>query len=296
MDGLLLIDKPAGWTSHDAVNFIRRSIKEKRVGHTGTLDPDATGLLLVLVGKATRLARYHDDDEKEYVCVMTLGTETDTQDASGSVIEELPVPELGREDVEAIFGRFKGEISQTPPMYSAVKVGGQPLYKLARKGEEIERQARTVVIRELEIISAEPPEITFRVVCSKGTYIRTLCSEIGRAMGTRAHMKTLRRTTAGGYPVAGALDISDKPAGEIISGRVIPVSEMLGHLPEVTVDDEAAAGVKDGRRPAAHSITATAGHPAEGSPVRVTDASGRLLAVGEYGGPAGEVSLSVVLV
>ena len=295
MDGVLLVDKPAGWTSHDAVNYIRRALGVKRVGHTGTLDPDATGLLIVLVGKATRLARFFDDDEKEYLATMMLGTETDTQDASGNVIEECPVPEPGLAEMEEVLRRMTGEQLQTPPMYSAVKIGGRPLYKLARKGEEVAREPRRVFIRELELVSFDPPEVTFRAICSKGTYIRTLCSDMGRMLGGCSHMKSLRRSAAGGYNIEGAVDISDKPAGDILAGRIIPLREMLRTMPSVVLTDAAASRIKDGRQPVPEDIVSISGSVQGGDPIKVTDGTGSLLAVGESG-PDDSVRLTVVLV
>src|SRR5512143_2656237 len=160
MDGLLLVDKPAGWTSHDAVAYVKRALGAKKAGHTGTLDPDATGLLLVLVGKATRLARYYEEDGKRYLGVMRLGAETDTQDASGRVVRECPVPELTAGRVAEVLDGFKGGLTQTPPMYSAVKVGGRPLYKSARAGKDIERKPRTVTIEAIGLVGIDGPLIS----------------------------------------------------------------------------------------------------------------------------------------
>jgi tRNA pseudouridine55 synthase len=298
MDGLLLIDKPAGWTSHDAVGFIRRAIGEKRVGHTGTLDPAATGLLLILVGKATRLAVYFDGDEKEYRAVMKLGAETDTQDAEGEVIRECPVPALDADMIEAAFEGFRGNISQIPPMYSAIKQGGQPLYKSARAGVEVERAAREVTIGRLQLEGFAEDEIAFSVRCSKGTYIRTLARDIGEALGCCAHLKSLSRTVVGGYRLEDSAGIADKPAGQLLRDRIIPFSDMLRDMPAVVLDEAAARGVKDGRQPGREQMDdVPAVKPNEA--VRLVSGSGELLAVAEAGpDPGGPVPfrLKVVLV
>jgi len=226
MDGLLLADKPSGWTSHDVVGYVRKTLGIKRVGHTGTLDPDATGLLLILVGKATRLAKYHERDAKRYTATMKLGAETDTEDAWGSVLGECDVPVLDDADVEAVFARFIGDIEQLPPMYSAVKVGGRPLYKSARRGEVVERKPRRVTIHHLKLSALDRDTVTFEVVCSKGTYIRTLCSGMGSALGSCAHMSALRRTGAGDYDVEGAVDIGARPDRDALEAAIIPIDRL----------------------------------------------------------------------
>jgi tRNA pseudouridine55 synthase len=281
MDGLLLIDKPAGWTSHDAVAYVRRALGEKRAGHTGTLDPGATGLLLVLVGKATRLARYFSDDDKEYLAVMRLGAETDTEDAAGRVTMECPVPELSREDIEAVFGRFTGVIDQTPPMYSAVKQDGKPLYKKARAGEEIERSPRKVAIKRLELLQLNGTGITFSVLCTKGTYVRTLCRDMGEALGSCAHMGSLRRTTAGNYQVSDAVSLESRPSGEELSGRLLPMKDLLPGAACSVVTASARARVKDGVSPHVEDMSVQPARLRPGEPVKVLDEAGELIAVGE---------------
>lgn len=298
MDGLLLVDKPSGWTSHDAVAYIRKTLGQKKAGHTGTLDPDATGLLIILLGKATRLAPYFEADEKEYVAWMKLGEETDTQDASGEVIKRCPVPPLDEKNIQEVFGRFTGVLEQVPPMYSAIKVGGQPLYKKARAGTEVERPPRRIEVRELELLGLEPPAVGFRVLCSKGTYVRTLCRDMGEALGSCAHMTSLRRTRAGGYGIEGATDLSGRPSKEGLAVHIVPLDGMLPAMPGVVVSDIGASGISFGRSPGKAEISEMPDRLEEGRAVRVTDCSGRLLAIGETAG-AGEavpVRLKAVLV
>jgi len=281
MDGLLLVDKPAGWTSHDAVAYIRKTLWIKRVGHTGTLDPDATGLILVLIGKATRLARYFDWDKKGYSAVMELGYETDTEDASGQITMECPLPELEQGQVEEVFRRFTGEIEQVPPMYSAIKVGGERLYKKARAGEDVERAPRKVFIEELRLTEIDGPLVSFETVCSKGTYIRTLCRNLGKALGSCAHMKSLRRTKVGDYLVQDSLGLSGKPSKEEIAEHIIPMRDMLQWVASAVVAGAAASGIMNGISPAAEDIITMPEGIGPCRPVRLLDESGNLLAVGE---------------
>jgi len=205
--GILIIDKPAGWTSHDVVAKLRGILREKRIGHGGTLDPMATGVLPVFVGQATRAVEFAERGRKEYIAGLRLGLSTNTQDITGETLDEGPV-NAGREDLEAICSRFTGEIRQIPPMYSAVKIGGKKLYELARRGQEVERVPRPVTIYELEILEQSDGEnYVLRVVCSKGTYIRTLCHDIGEALGCGGCLCSLRRTMAAGFTLGQAVTL-----------------------------------------------------------------------------------------
>ncbi len=198
-DGILIVDKPAGWTSMDVCAKLRGILKERRVGHGGTLDPMATGVLPVFVGQATRAAEFAENSQKEYMGGLRLGTVTDTQDITGTVLEQRPVS-LDREAVEAALSSFRGEIQQIPPMYSAVKIQGEKLYTLARKGKEVERPPRSVTIYALELLEQESEtDYRFRCVCSKGTYIRTLCHDLGQVLGCGGTLYALRRTMAAGF-------------------------------------------------------------------------------------------------
>ena len=203
-NGIIIIDKPAGWTSMDVCGKLRGILKTKKVGHAGTLDPMATGVLPVFVGSATRAVSYAEAGDKEYIAGLRLGLVTNTQDTSGDVLEQHPAEGITRGQLEAVLARFTGEIQQVPPMYSAIKIGGQKLYELARKGQEIERPARTVTIHGLELLEPEEPggDWRLRVRCSKGTYVRTLCHDIGRALGCGGCMSSLRRTMAAGFTLA----------------------------------------------------------------------------------------------
>ena len=208
-NGILIIDKPAGWTSMDVCAKIRGILREKRVGHSGTLDPMATGVLPVFVGQATRAVSFAEGGRKEYVAGLRLGLVTNTQDTTGEILKTHPV-NVTAEQVAAALAAFTGEIAQIPPMYSAVKIGGQKLYQLARKGQEVERKPRSVTIYALELLEQEgPADFRIRCLCSKGTYIRTLCHDIGAALGCGGTMSALRRTMAAGFTVAEAVTLEE---------------------------------------------------------------------------------------
>jgi tRNA pseudouridine55 synthase len=202
MNGILLIDKPQGMTSHDVVRRVRRLLRTRRVGHTGTLDPLATGVLPVAVGEATRIVQFLMEGDKTYRAVLKLGEITTTQDAEGEVLERRPVEGITVEAVIAAARSFAGVIHQLPPMYSALKKDGVPLYRLARQGIEVERESREVRIDRLQILDVDLPLVTLEVDCSKGTYVRTLCHDLGLALGTGAHLVALRRTRSGSFTEA----------------------------------------------------------------------------------------------
>lgn len=198
-NGIIIIDKPAGWTSMDVCAKLRGILKTKKIGHAGTLDPMATGVLPVFVGRATRAVSFAEGGEKEYVAGLRLGRTTNTQDTEGETLTQSPVT-VGREELEAVLPRFTGEISQIPPMFSAIKINGQKLYDLARQGKEVERKARTVTIFALEVVEqVSETDYILRIRCSKGTYVRTLCHDIGQALGCGGCMFSLRRTMAAGF-------------------------------------------------------------------------------------------------
>ena len=203
-NGILIIDKPAGWTSQDVAAKLRGVFHEKRVGHGGTLDPMATGVLPIFIGRATRGVEFFESAEKEYIAGIKLGTVTNTQDTTGEVLETNPVS-VTREDLEAALKRFTGDLDQIPPMYSAIKINGQKLYELARKGQEVERKPRRITIFELELLDGSGCDYTLRVRCSKGTYVRTLCHDLGQMLGCGACMSSLRRTRAGSFTLGQAI-------------------------------------------------------------------------------------------
>lgn len=242
-NGVLVVDKPGGMTSHDVVDRVRKIFGTKKVGHAGTLDPDATGVLVLGLGNATRLLPFAQVGVKRYTAVAAFGTTTTTQDASGEVIETRPV-EFDRVSVETAAASFVGEIEQVPPMVSAVKIGGERLYRKARRGEEVERPARQIKIHSLELVdlAATPPEATLDVRCSPGTYIRTLVHDIGAALGCGAHLKYLRRTEASGFSEQDAIPLDD-----VTTEDLRPNLEIVRGLPQVAADEDAVRLVADGR-------------------------------------------------
>lgn len=228
-NGIIIIDKPSGWTSMDVCAKLRGIFHEKRVGHGGTLDPMATGVLPVFVGQATRAVEFAENSRKEYVAGLRLGQVTNTQDVTGETLETRPVA-ASRSDVEAALARFLGDLQQLPPMYSAIKVGGQKLYDLARKGREVARKPRPVTIYELELLDQETDtDYLFRCVCSKGTYIRTLCHDVGQALGCGGTLYSLRRTMAAGFPLSQAVTLEDVQArGEAL---LLPTDSLFAQYP-----------------------------------------------------------------
>lgn len=302
MDGMLIIDKPAGMTSHDVVARVRRIVGERRVGHTGTLDPFATGVLVVLIGRATRLAQYLSGAEKEYEAVIRLGYVTDTGDVTGKRLEldeeftaeTQRAQSLRREDVETALASLRGEIEQTPPMYSAKKIAGRKLYELARRGEEVERKPVRVTVKEFEAIAHDGDplltanddgsrDLKVRVVCSAGTYIRTLAEDFGQRLGLGAHVASLRRTRAGDFTVAGASTLerlSELAESVKIGAALISPDAAISHLPALQLSSDAV-------RLTIHGIDLQI-DDAEASPwldsqaVRMRDADGDLVAVGTY--------------
>ena len=228
-DGVLLVDKAAGMTSHDVVALVRRRLQIKKVGHCGTLDPIATGLLLLTLGRGTKIQDLLMSEDKEYAGTLTLGATTDTQDRAGQVIEERPVPELTDESVRAVFEKFRGDFYQMPPMVSAIKQGGVPLYKLARQGKTVEREPRLVHVYSYAIHKIASPDIDFTVSCSKGFYVRTYAHDIGEELGCGAHLKELRRTRSGRFVVDGAVTVD-----ELKNVEPIDILSRVLTLPEVS--------------------------------------------------------------
>ena len=212
-NGIIIMDKPAGWTSMDVCAKLRGILKTKKIGHAGTLDPMATGVLPVFVGQATRAVSFAEGGEKEYVAGLRLGRTTNTQDTEGETLTQSPVT-VGREELEAVLPRFTGEISQIPPMFSAIKINGQKLYDLARQGKEVERKARAVTIFALEVVEqVSETDYILRIRCSKGTYVRTLCHDIGQALGCGGCMFSLRRTMAAGFTLDESVTLEQMQEG-----------------------------------------------------------------------------------
>ena len=230
LDGLLLVDKPPGRTSHDIVDFVRRRFDQRKVGHCGTLDPIATGLLMLVVGKATRVQDLLMAEDKEYEGTLKLGETTDTQDAAGKVLETKPVPTLDRSAIEAAFAKFTGEFDQIPPMVSAIKKDGVPLYKLAREGKTVDRPARKVRIDKYEILEVALPIVRFRIHCTKGFYVRTYCHDLGQLLGCGGHMAALTRTRSGNFELCKAVRWSDLESAQGIDY----LARHLISLPEIS--------------------------------------------------------------
>ncbi|MEY2574203.1 MAG: tRNA pseudouridine55 synthase [Verrucomicrobiota bacterium] len=228
-DGVLLVDKAAGMTSHDVVAIVRRRLQMKKVGHCGTLDPIATGLLLLTLGRGTKIQDLLMSEDKEYSGTMILGQTTDTQDSVGNVTQERPVPPLDEAIVSAAFEKYSGDFYQMPPMVSAIKQGGVPLYKLARQGKTVEREPRLVHVYRYSIDRIASPEIDFTVVCSKGFYVRTYANDIGEELGCGAHLKNLRRTKSGRFAVDGAITVE-----ELKNSDAVDILSRILTLPEVS--------------------------------------------------------------
>ena len=249
MNGIIIIDKPQEWTSNDVVSRLRRVFNTRRIGHGGTLDPMATGVLPVFVGRATRGVEFFEHAEKVYETTIRFGLTTDTEDITGKTLTETEVS-LTEEELQKVLPRFRGEILQVPPMYSAIKVNGQKLYDLARKGREVERQPRPITIHELELLEFSGKEARLRVRCSKGTYIRTLCKDIGEALGCGGCMAALRRVQAGEYTLEGSiplrqlLDISER--GEDVEAMLRPVDTMFASHEKLRLNEKQARLVKNG--------------------------------------------------
>ena len=303
VDGILIIDKPVDWTSHDVVGKMRKILKTKRIGHTGTLDPFATGVLVILVGNATRLAQFLDKDVKGYEAVVKFGFETDTGDLTGlrrlecglriDEIEEI----LGKTNWDEIFASFRGEISQVPPMYSAKKVDGKKLYELARKGIEIDRKPVSVTIYELRLMEAiltPKSHIGIRTSCSAGTYIRTLAEDIGRKIGVGAHLFALRRTQAGKFGIGKAVTleqleqiVSENKLDEVL----ISMNDALKFLPEIKLSADEIRKTQNGV-----SVSYKSSEIKDNQVFRMIDENNNLIAIGFYNGEKNVIQPRIVLV
>lgn len=273
-EGFLVVDKSHGITSNQVVGKVKKATGVKKVGHAGTLDPMATGVLVLALGKVTRLVRYIQDQAKEYVATALFGVATDTLDADGAVLTREPM-DFEERDIEAIVPRFVGTISQIPPMVSALKRDGKRLYELAREGQVIEREARQVEVHDLEILSvgAPPyPEVEFRVVCGKGTYVRSLADDMAAVLGGQAHLIALRRTKIGSFGVRDSVTVDDLQNWE---SYLMAPAQALQDLPSVVVDEETAQGVRNGMRYLGGPVVSGP----IGEPYSVLSEAGDLLAV-----------------
>lgn len=262
MTGILLVDKPEGTTSAGVIRALKPVLGRARVGHLGTLDPFASGLLPLCIGEATKVARYLLVERKAYTGRIRLGSTTDTLDGTGAVTETAPAPPIGAGALDAVAARFTGRQRQTPPMYSALKRDGVPLYKLARKGIEVEREAREIEIHALTLTLAGPDAIDFEVACSKGTYVRVLAADVGRALGTVAHLERLRRTAVGGFRVEQASTVADLvalPQGDL---PLIPIRTALAELAAFPVPPDDLTRLRRGQQAPLRELAPPA-HPSE---------------------------------
>jgi tRNA pseudouridine55 synthase len=282
MDGILNINKPPTLTSYGVVARVKRLTGERRVGHTGTLDPAATGVLPVCLGQATRVVEFLMDTSKTYRAVIELGVATDTYDAAGNVVSRTDPSGATVSRLEQVLASFRGRISQTPPMYSALKHGGRPLYKLARAGVTIERQSRPVVIHRLDLVSWQPPVVTLEIECGKGTYIRSLAHDIGQALGCGAHLKGLVRTRSGIFDISNAVSLPQlQEAVESNDWQrfLYPVDSVLQDVPSVTVDDSTEADMRNGKT---LSIPVSESPSGESKFCRAYSPDGRFLGILRY--------------
>lgn len=310
MDGVLIIDKPAGLTSHDVVARVRRILGQRRVGHTGTLDPFATGVLVILVGRATRLAQFLAGAEKEYEAIIRLGYSTDTGDLTGKALPAeagTNIPSFTDTEIEKALKKLRGEIDQIPPMYSAKKIKGRKLYELARSGEEIERQPLRITIHEFEAVPNGDQllirnedgnaDLMVRVACSAGTYIRTLAEDFGRELNAGAHLTSLRRTRAGDLKIEHALsleELQDRVAANAIAGSLVSLDAALSRLAFVHLSDADADRVRHGM-PVRIDETMSSGWR-NGEHVRMRGAGECLLAIGTFDAAGRTLHSKVVLV
>ena len=295
VDGVLIMKKESGWTSHDVVAKIRHLLGGVKVGHAGTLDPAATGVLPVLIGRGTRIAEYLVEWDKEYRAVLRLGETTDTQDATGTVLARHTMDSVTPEAIREVVGRFHGPIEQVPPMYSAVKVGGVPLYKSARAGKTIAREARKIVIHALEVEAIQERDVTLRIVCAKGTYVRTLCADIGEALGVGGHMLALERRRVGPLTIDQALTVDEvvtRHALGRLGDDLLSLDRALDEMGIVVVDELTADRVRHGAPVPADKILRCEGaanvERRSLRPVRIHDTGGCLVAIGKYPDNSGD--------
>ncbi len=292
-EGLVVIDKPAGMTSAGVVAAVKRSLGGAKVGHAGTLDPDATGILICCVGAATRLARFLMQASKTYKAVLVLGVETDTQDAGGRITATGSTEGLAVDAVRRAAARFEGTITQVPPVFSALKHQGVPLYRLARQGRPVTKASRPVTIYRLSVLEVALPRVSIEVVCSAGTYVRTLCADLGRALGCGGHMAGLRRTASAGFGLDEAVSL-DRFKDFCRQGRandyIIPTGRALRGVPTVAVDGDMARRIATGQRLGVEQI----GPPPGAGPVQVV-LDDRVLAIIEYNDAAGRYDYACVL-
>jgi tRNA pseudouridine55 synthase len=276
-DGILLVDKPQGITSHDVVDVLRKATGIRRIGHTGTLDPRATGLLVLCLGQATRLSQYLSGLDKTYEGAMRLGIASSSHDLDGEIIREVPVDDdMSLEKIQQACNAFIGAIQQVPPMVSAIKIGGKRLYKLARQGQEVERPARPVTIQDFTITCWEPPDAALRIACSSGAYVRTLCDDVGRKLGCGAVLAKLRRTRVGGYSLEDAAPLEALNTPDSVAQRLISMDNALS-LPVVCIDKAHEQMIRSGSAISGQAFEGP--FPSENGLVQVKNVQGKLIAL-----------------
>lgn len=278
MDGVLIMNKPSGWTSHDVVQKARGLLRERRIGHTGTLDPSATGVLVLCIGKATRIAHYLEAQEKEYRARMRLGVITDTLDADGTVVETRSYERPSREELQAILRDFTGTIDQRPPAFSALKVNGVPAYRLARQGKPVDLRIRQVQVHRLDLLAYDDPFVELEIVCSKGLYVRSLCADIGERVGSGAHLAGLVRTRSGRFLIKDALTMEEleyRTRRGDIANALISLDNALSEYPSVEI------GPDDARRVRHGNAVDWPGGPEQPELVRVHEKGKGLIALGK---------------
>lgn len=283
IDGFLVVDKPSGITSHDVVAILRRTLHQKRIGHTGTLDPFATGVLPIALGEGTKAIPYLDESIKMYQGVMRLGISTDTLDFTGNIVSQKECSHLTAEMIHAVIPGFIGEIVQLPPMFSAIKQGGVPLYKLARKGETVERKERGIVIHSLIIDRISLPEVAFTVRCSRGTYVRTLADDIGQALGVGAHLTALCRTVSGSFCLTDAItldELSSSGLDDLLQRRVVCIRKALAGLLELELTESGCKRLRNGIAPTLNDLEPLPGKITHAGRVKLIF-NGELQAVGD---------------
>lgn len=277
ISGILLLNKPKGISSNRALQRVRAMLNASKAGHTGNLDPMATGLLPLCFGEATKFSSYLLDADKAYIATARLGQVSDTGDAEGTIVQERPVPELNEAQIKEAMARFLGDIEQVPPMYSALKQNGQPLYKLAREGKTVERKARSVTIFDLELIEWNAPDLTFSVRCSKGTYVRTLAEDIGETLGCGAHLVMLHRTHTGGFTGDEMLEFdrlqAERDLEQSLDGYLLDTDILVAHFPKKDLSAEETARILHGQDIACDQVYA--------DKVRLYDDQGRFIGLAE---------------
>tara|TARA_R110001592_G_scaffold325289_2_gene605203 strand:+ start:190 stop:1089 length:900 start_codon:yes stop_codon:yes gene_type:complete len=285
MNGILLVDKPSGMTSHDVVDKVRKIAQMRRIGHTGTLDPAATGLLILCLGSATRLSEHFTALGKVYEGTMRLGITTSSYDLEGETVSESPVPALDRDTIQAECDKFVGPIEQIPPMVSAVRIGGERLYKKARKGEVVDRPARSVVVDAFDVLSFESPDALVRVACSSGTYVRSLCHDVGAVVGCGAVLASLRRIAVGRHHVDNSITLEGLSDPDSVAARLLPMGDAL-ELPMGILDPEAMKILSNGGT--LRSSDLLEGCPVMSGWLQIKNTAGDLLALAQVESTPGE--------